>query len=103
MSINQKEYMSKCYQCKFRGTVPGSAHSSCTVLRTVLDGMDDGKIAAVEVALMTGQATLSSEDGEAVKLNPHGVKNGWANWPLDFDPVWVEKCELFVDKETKSE
>ncbi len=98
--------MSKCYQCKFRGTVPGSAHSSCTVIRKLGEGMEEANIAALEVAFMTGHAKLSTttengEEEDAIKLNPHGVKNGWANWPFDFDPVWVEKCDVFVDKEDK--
>ena len=33
-----------------------------------------------------------------VSLNDHGVKNGWANWPLNFDPVWVEECLLYNEK-----
>lgn len=51
-----------CYKCVFRGGVPGSRHSSCSGIFA------------------------------AVRLNPHGVKNGWANHPMDFDPVWVEEC-----------
>jgi hypothetical protein len=99
--------MNKCYQCKFRGTVPGSAHSSCTVIRKLGEGMEEGKIAALELAFMTGNAKLTTqtENGEAdaIKLDPQGVKNGWANWPFDFDPVWVEKCDMFIDKEEKKD
>ena len=39
--------MNKCYDCKFRGTVPGSCHSSC--------GNKEAK----------------------VKGDPHGIKSGW--------------------------
>jgi hypothetical protein len=34
-----------------------------------------------------------------VKANPHGVANGWFLWPMNFDPVWLEDCELFEKKE----
>lgn len=33
-----------------------------------------------------------------VDLDPHGVKNGWASWPLDFDPVWIRKCMFYHPK-----
>jgi hypothetical protein len=69
--------------------------------------MEEGKIAALELAFMTGNAKLTTqtENGEedAIKLDPQGVKNGWANWPFDFDPVWVEKCDMFIDKEEKKD
>lgn len=46
----------------------------------------------------------TQETTHIVELNPHGVKNGWASWPLDFDPIWVEKCQCFRDKaEIKAE
>ena len=88
--------MSNCYQCEFRGTVPGSAHSSCNVVKHILQGADSGKILELEFALATGQASITDNNEPAVKRDPHGVINGWANWPLDFDPVWIE-CSLFTE------
>jgi hypothetical protein len=36
---------------------------------------------------------------EAKELNvtghPHGIQNGWFNWPFNFDPVWLESCNGF--------
>jgi len=88
-----------CYKCQFKGSVPGSAHSSCGLIKAMLKGMPDDKIASMEVMLMLGQAKLSSNDEDLIVLDPHGVKNGWADWPFDFDPVWVQKCEGFIEKE----
>jgi hypothetical protein len=35
-----------------------------------------------------------------IKLNPHGVKHGWANWPWNYDPIWIESdCLGFTAKE----
>lgn len=93
--------MSKCYSCKFRGTVPGSAHSSCNLVKEMAkdSAIDSGQVAALEIAFLTGKAKIKTEDDEeAIKLNPHGVKNGWANWPLDFDPIWVESCVMYTEK-----
>lgn len=41
--------------------------------------------------------------GEAVhvKGNPHGIKNGWFNWPWNFDPTWLETCDGFEAKKEK--
>lgn len=44
-----------------------------------------------------------SEAGALVDLNPHGVKHGWATWPIDFDPVWVESCDEFMARKTGEE
>lgn len=30
--------------------------------------------------------------------DPHGIRQGWFNWPLSFDPVWLESCEGFEEK-----
>jgi len=59
---------------------------------------NDEKGAALELMLATKQVTLINEETkeELVQLNPHGVKNGWATWPLDFDPIWVEKCSFYI-------
>lgn len=55
-----------CYKCKNRGEVFYSAHSSC-------NNPDTG---------MTG--------------DEHGRRNGWFNYPNNFDPVWMTKeCDNF--------
>lgn len=38
----------------------------------------------IEVGAMNG----------AVTLNRNAVLNGWALWPIHFDPVWVVRCTL---------
>ena len=35
-----------------------------------------------------------------VEGNPHGRRNGWFNWPMNFDPVWLTCCDGFEAKET---
>ena len=86
-----------CYKCKFRGTVPGSAHSSCKVIRETLS--DESKVFELEMALSSHLVQMTDQNtGEhLVKLNEHGIKYGWANWPLNFDPIWVESCRFFLE------
>ncbi len=34
--------------------------------------------------------------GDAVKkveVSWHGYVNGWAFWPGNFDPIWIEACD----------
>lgn len=85
-----------CYNCKFRGTVPGSAHSSCKVIRETAS--DTPRAIELEMLLSTHMVEMTDQKtGEPmVKLNEHGIKNGWANWPIDFDPTWVESCRFFL-------
>jgi hypothetical protein len=86
--------MSNCYNCKHRGTVPGSAHSSCTLV-----GDQTKQLLLFFQYLKGDRIMLKDKTTEEVipllKLDPHGVKEGWANWPIDFDPVWVSECQAF--------
>lgn len=39
-----------------------------------------------------------------VKMNSHGVRQGWCDWPLNFDPIWIESCDGYqAVPEVKSE
>ena len=58
-----------CYKCKYRKSIPGDAHSSCTNLRA------------------------------KVKGNEYGRREGWFMWPINFDPVWLEECDGFEKNE----
>lgn len=93
--------MGKCYECKYRGTVLGSVHSSCKSLREICDNTKD--VSLLELLIGSGSVQMTVTDSDSgktepiVSLNEHGVKNGWANWPIDFDPIWVDKCKLFKE------
>lgn len=62
-----------CYKCIYRREAPGSHHSQC------------------------------QNWSARVKGNQHGIKNGWFFWPIDFDPIWLESCTGFKEKEKKDE
>jgi hypothetical protein len=81
-----------CYNCIYKGDVVGSAHIKCTLL-------PDKK--ALFFVLKGGNITYKNNEGEvlpALKLNPHGVKMGWAMWPINFDPTWVDTCIFYKEK-----
>lgn len=83
----------KCYTCKFKGSVIGSAHSSCKVISET----KAENSSMLELLLATHQVKLTSGNEELIELDQHGVLNGWANWPLDFDPVWVNNCKFYTE------
>lgn len=58
-----------CYECKYRGTIPGDCHSCCSNFN----------------AKVLGHA--------------HGIKSGWFYWPFNFDPVWLISCDRFEKNE----
>jgi len=91
-----KEIKSNCYECKNRGQVTGSRHSCCDKFPFDLQlkvGLLYMKGAVIEL-----EDKKTSEKFPLVKLDPHGVSNGWCDWPIQFDPVWVSECYLFEQK-----
>ncbi len=76
-----------CYQCKHRLELSGSAHSGCGALPQQL-----GLVASM--VFLKGKSEINIE-GLHVRGNTHGVRSGWFMWPMNFDPVWLEKCSLF--------
>jgi hypothetical protein len=62
---------SKCHQCAYKSNVPGNTHIQC-------------------------RYNWSKSEYNPPKANPHGVKNGWYTFPLEFDPIWQkEDCKAF--------
>ena len=87
-----------CYECQYRGDVPGDAHSCCrhpalgdissdTLAQVFAIFASVGRVAPVQVVI----------DKLGIKANYHGIKNGWFNFPFNFDPLWLEKCKGFTE------
>lgn len=84
-----------CHDCRWRGDVPGDAHSCCDH-----PSLNDGNGAMRWVALQTFYLTGRYEPLE-LTANPTGIRRGWFMWPINFDPRWLESCRGFTAKETK--
>jgi len=93
--------MNNRYKCKFRGTVPGSVHSSCNAISDVCT--DKAQAKNLEFLLAFGGQEILVNGKSAVDLDPHGIRNVWASWPIDFDPTWVRSCAFYKSKESKNE
>lgn len=82
-----------CYHCKYRGEVPGDAHSMC-----------HHPVVEQDSGLRAFGGLLAGKNLEAaIKLNiradPHGVRRGWFYWPANYDPVWLDNCDGFTPRE----
>ena len=82
------------YQCEYRGTVPGDAHSRCNHPTVSQDGNAFGALIDMIAGKNNGAAVALG-----IKANPHGVRSGWFMWPANFDPVWLVSCDGFTAKE----
>lgn len=81
----------KCYDCKFAGDVPGSCHYSCHH-----PSLDDVGTKAIALMYLITPKILN------IKATPHGIRSGWFNFPLDFDPVWLENCDGYESKQVET-
>lgn len=67
---DKQQIINECWSCQHRRAIPGNCHISC----------------AKPDPTMTG--------------HPHGIKNDWFFYPINFDPVWkTKKCVNFEAKE----
>jgi len=96
-----------CWDCQYCQDLPGNAHKKCTHpvnTKIVSDPMIGilsvlGSVRRESFPLITNDAHKKL----GIKLNPVGVNGGWGNWPMNFDPVWVDACKGFkaLKKEKK--
>ena len=83
-----------CHNCKFVGNVAGSAHRSCNLIED----------SAARILLVSGHLEINVTDKEtgekvpAIEISEWGKSHGWAAWPLNFDPIWIDKCVFFTKK-----
>lgn len=84
-----------CYECAYRGTIPGNAHSCCH--HPAVKHADSNSFGAM-VQAFSGEFTEAIKE-LGVTAEPHGVKSGWFVWPANFDPTWLLTCNGFKDKQ----
>ena len=59
-----------CYKCKHKRNIQGNTHKRC------------------------GHPNV---DTLHIKGDPMGIRGGWFSWPGDFDPIWLDACDGFVE------
>lgn len=81
----------ECHMCTYSCSIPGNVHLSCK--HPVLKGVD------IIVADLVSRNIIINIKTFKITFNSHGVKNGWCNWPINFDPCWIEgECKMFKEK-----
>jgi len=80
-----------CYECKHRGGVDYSHHSSCK--HPILSTVPGGDF--LPLFWMLKGLKSPFEKRLNVTYSQHGFNNGWFFWPMNFDPVWLETCDGF--------
>lgn len=88
-----KKSKNDCYACPHRGELRGSAHSECKVFSDKTFAFD------FAVGVSSGEIKGIHDDEKdkpIINFDPHGVRNGWCAWPINFDPVWVD-CYLPIE------
>jgi len=77
-----------CYECEYRGTIPGDAHSCCNY-----PGNDTGMVSFFALKNTENAKKLN------IKAHVHGIRSGWFMWPVNFDPTWLLNCDGFEPKQ----
>ena len=90
-----------CYKCEHRRDIPGDAHSSCK--HPDNKGIGENSISQmIGILASVGRiAPVQVETKLKIKGSLTGIKRGWFNWPMNFDPVWLEECNGFSEEEIK--
>ena len=84
-----------CYECKYRDNLPGNAHSCCR--NPAIPNKDSNEFGAL-CQLLSGEFSAAAAKLN-IRGNAHGIRSGWFMWPADFDPVWLENCDGFKQRE----
>lgn len=96
-----ENFVGRCYKCKWQGGVPGSAHSSCK--HPSLKEIHDKPLMQLVGILGKRLPPIKVEGAGIINVrgSAYGIKKGWFQWPLNFDPSWLEFCDGFEVKEGK--
>jgi len=87
----------KCYRCKHKTELPGTAHIRCNHpanAETLFDPLAEMLAILASVGRMVPFLVRTKL---SIKYNPYGLAKGWFNWPFIFDPVWLEDCDGFEE------
>ena len=81
-----------CTNCKHSQRVIGSSHHLSCHHPSLDPVFRDPLLLGFERYPVIPVAVIHDKPIPVVILNPHGVINGWAAWPFNFDQIWVSFC-----------
>lgn len=96
MSTTEFKKSDKCYDCCFRRELPGSAHSQCAH-KFVLNNKNEDILASLLGLIGKSVMPLNTKciSKMGIKYASYGYNSGWFNWPVNFDPTWLDSCNGF--------
>lgn len=85
-----------CHDCIWSRKLPGSVNLLCTITKVI----DPDDWCGLARKIVKGEVSLVHKDTNEpmITICEQAKSLGWANWPIDFDPVWIEDCQYFADK-----
>jgi len=92
--------MNECYDCEFRGGCVGSCHSCCE--HPSIEKSSVGELMGLLGSVGRVPCVIAPNKLE-IKADAHGIRNGWFNWPYNFDPTWLTNCNGFKKKGDSNE
>ena len=95
--IKKKKF--DCWNCRYRGSVAGSAHICCNH-PSLAQIKENPMLEMMAIFASVGRSPAMNVNSKElnIKGNLHGIKSGWFNFPFNFDPVWLENCDGFENK-----
>lgn len=91
-----------CYKCKWQRDLAGSAHSKCVHPKNNVS-LENPLLEVLSIFGSVGRVPNLVSGGLKVKGSEHGIKNGWFNYPFNFDPVWLLECDGYEEKGKEDE
>lgn len=83
--LETKEKRPNCYECRYRRTIPGDAHSRCAHPEVEETGISNDWFEAFAGKACAAQRKL-------------GIRGGGLTWPVNFNPLFLTACRGFRSK-----
>lgn len=94
-----------CQDCIHNKKLTGTHHIACNAcpkeLEMIILSFNASGVFFRNPTHMVVQNTDTGEEKPLIDLNPHGVSMGWALWPFNFDPIWVNECLMYQENTNK--
>ncbi len=87
-----------CLTCKHRGSVPNSRHSSCKHPQAQAILSRSGDLLVLMNGIVNERRIPYFYSNFKVELRDEAFLEGWASWPINFDPIWLEACTVYEER-----
>lgn len=86
------KYGGFCSTCKHAGDVYNSCHASCKhpAVNEIISNSDD--LMFLLDGIVNKKKIPYIHMSLKVDIKKQGIEGGWASWPFNFDPMWLDNC-----------